>query len=100
MLLNVNFFLALLKSRSFTVVRRILGIKTVKSLERSHHIVRNLVYVFQKFGKKYRSKYHNAAQHVLSQSIVRKITRKHRLLQQTSHVMKCDVKNLRNYSHR
>jgi hypothetical protein len=53
--------LALLKSRSLTVVRRILGIKTVKSLETSHHIVRNLVDDFQRIGKKSRSKDHNAA---------------------------------------
>jgi hypothetical protein len=93
-------FLALLKSRSLTVVRRILGIKTVKSLETSHHIVRNLVDVFQRIGKKSHSKDHNAARHVLSQSIVSKITRKHHFLQQTSHLMKCNVKTLRKYSHR
>ena len=54
-------FLALLKSRSLTIVRRILGIKEVKSLETSHNIVRNLVDVFQRIGKKYCSKYRNAA---------------------------------------
>ena len=59
-------FLALSKSRSLIVVRRILGIKTVKSLETSHHIVRNLVDDFQRIGKKSRSKDYNASQHVLS----------------------------------
>jgi hypothetical protein len=39
-------FFSLLKSRSLTVVKRILGIKIVKSLETNHHIVRNLVDVF------------------------------------------------------
>jgi hypothetical protein len=90
----------LLKSRSLTVVRRILGIKIVKSLETSHHIVRNLVDDFQRIGKKSHSKDRNAARHVLSQSIVSKITRKHRFLQQTSHLLKCNVKTLRKYSHR
>jgi hypothetical protein len=93
-------FLALLKSRSLTVVRRILGIKTVKSVETSHHIVRNLVDDFQRIGKKSHSKDRNAARRVLSQSIVSKITRKHHFLQQTSHLLKCNVKTLRKYSHR
>jgi hypothetical protein len=93
-------FLSLLKSRSLTVVRRILGIKTVKSVETSHHIVRNLVDDFQRIGKKSHSKDHNAARRVLSQSIVSKITRKHHFLQQTSHLLKCNVKTLRKYSHR
>jgi hypothetical protein len=56
----MSIFLALLKSRSLTIVRRILGIKTIKSLEKSHDIVRNLVDDFQKFGKKSRSKDRNA----------------------------------------
>jgi len=36
-------FLSLLKYRCLTVVRRILGIKTVISVETSHHIVQNIV---------------------------------------------------------
>jgi hypothetical protein len=36
-------FLALLKSKSLIVIRIILEIKTTKSLETSHDIVRNLV---------------------------------------------------------
>jgi hypothetical protein len=51
----------------------------------SHHIIRNLVYDFQRIGNKYHSKDCNASQHVLSQSIVSKIRRKHHFLQQTSH---------------
>ena len=92
-------FLALLKYRSLTVVRRVLGIKIVKSVEKSHHIVRNLVNDFQIIGKKSHSKDRNATRHVLSQSIVSKIMKKHCFLQQTSHLMKCNVKTLRKYSH-
>jgi hypothetical protein len=87
-------FLSLLKSRSLIVVRRILGIKIVKSSETSNHIVRILVDVFHKIGKKTHSQDHNATQHVLSQSIVSKITRKHCFLKQTSHLIKCNVKTL------
>jgi hypothetical protein len=58
------------------MVRRILGIKIVKILETSQHIVINIVDDFQIIGKKYRSKYHNVSRHVLSQLIVSKITRK------------------------
>ena len=54
-------FLALLKYRSLNVVRRILGIKTVKIVETSHHIVRNLVDDFQIIGRKSCSKDHNAS---------------------------------------
>jgi hypothetical protein len=52
-------FLSLLKYISFTIVMIILGIKIVKSVETSHHFVRNLVDVFQRIGKKCRSKYCN-----------------------------------------
>jgi hypothetical protein len=55
---------------------------------------------FQKIGKKTRSKDYNATQHVLSQSIVSKITRKHHFLKQTSHLMKCNIKTLQKYSNR
>jgi hypothetical protein len=54
-------FFSLLKSRTLTIVRRILGIKTVKSLETSDRIIRNLVDDFQKFGNKSCSKDNNAA---------------------------------------
>jgi hypothetical protein len=90
----------LLKSISLSVVRRILDIKTIKSVETSHHIVQNLVDDFQRIGKKSCSKDKNAARRVLSQSIVIKITRKHCLLQKTSHLLKCNVKTLRKCSHR
>jgi hypothetical protein len=92
--------LALLKSRSLNVIRRILGIKKFKSLETSHDIVRHLVDDFQRIGNKSRSKDHNAARRIFPQSIVSKIIRKHHFLQQTSHLMKCNVKTLRKYYHR
>lgn len=57
---------SLLKSRSLTVARIILGIKTIKGLETSNHIAKILVDAFQKLGRKTCSKDHNVAQHVLS----------------------------------
>ena len=42
--------LSLLKSRCLVVVRKILGIKTIRLSETSNHIVRNLVDAFQKIG--------------------------------------------------
>jgi hypothetical protein len=62
---NCQLLLSLLKYRSLTVVRRFLGIKIVKSVETSHHIVRNLVYDFQRIGMKSSSKDHNVARRVL-----------------------------------
>ena len=53
-------FLALLKSRILTVVRRILGIKTIKILETRHNIVGNLQDYFQKKSECSRSKDCNA----------------------------------------
>ena len=67
--------LSLLKSRCLAVVRKILGIKTVRGSETSNHIVRNLVDAFQKIGRKTHSKDCNATRRVLSESIVSKITR-------------------------
>ena len=96
----MSIFLALLKSRSLIVVRIISSIKIVKILETSHHIVRNLIDCFQRNGNKYRSIDCNPAQRVLSRSIVSKITIKHYFLQQTLHLIKCNVKTLRKYSHR
>jgi len=63
-------FFDLLKSRSLTSFRRILGIQTVKSLETSHDIVRKLLYAFQKIGNKYCSKDRNPTLHVLLQSML------------------------------
>ena len=70
----MSIIFSFVKSRSLTTVRRILGIKIVKHLETSHHIVRNLVDSFQKIGNKSHSKYCNVARCVLSQSIDNKIS--------------------------
>ena len=66
---------SLLKSRCLVVVRKILGLTTIRGSKTSNHIVRNLVDTFQKIGRKTHSKDRNAAQRVLSESIVSKITR-------------------------
>ena len=83
-----------------TVVGIILGIKTVKSLETSHHIVRNLVDAFQKNGKKTHSKDRNATRCVFSQSIISNITIKQPFLKQTSHILKCNIKTIQKYSNK
>jgi hypothetical protein len=83
-----------------TIVRRLLGTKTIKSSETSHHIDRNLVGSFQRIGRKYCSKDPNSSRRVFSQSIIINIIRKNCFLQQTSHLMKCNIKTLRNYSNR
>ena len=44
-------FLSLLKSRSFSIGRRILDIKTLKNTESSSHIVKSLVRAFTSIGK-------------------------------------------------
>ena len=90
--------MSLLKSRCLAIVRKILGIKIVRGSETSNHIVRNLVDAFQKIGRKTRSKYHNAARRILSESVVSKITRQRCLLKETSNLIKCNVKTLRKYS--
>ena len=57
-----------------TVVRRNLRINMINSSEPSSHVVRSLVYAFSTIGKKSRSKDHNVAHRVLSQSIMNKKT--------------------------
>ena len=80
------------KSRSLTAVRRILGIKIVKSVETSHHIVINRVDDFQIIGKKYHFKDYIVARCILSQSIVSDITRNHHFLQKKSPLeMQCQT---------
>ena len=68
-------FLALLKSHSLVVVRRLLGIKIVRILDTSNHVVRNLQYGFNTIGKSTHSKDHNVACLVLSESILTKCIR-------------------------
>ena len=45
-------FLALLKSRNMATVRRNLGIRTMKNIESSNHIVKSLAAAFASIGKK------------------------------------------------
>ena len=63
-------FLSLIKSMSFAICRRILGIKTLINTESSSHIVKSLVKAFTLIGKKYRSKDCNIVRRVLAESIV------------------------------
>ena len=63
-------FLALLKSRNMTIVRRNLGIGTLKNIESSNHIVKSLASTFTSIGKKTRSQDCNVPHRVLAESIV------------------------------
>jgi hypothetical protein len=81
------------KSRSLTAVRRILGIKIVKSVETSNHIVQNIVDSFQIIGNNSRSKYCNASQRILSHSNVIKITIKRHFLQKNLSPLKMQCQN-------
>ena len=83
-----------------TVVRRNLRIKMINSFEPSSHVVRSLVDAFSTIGKKYRSKDHNAAHRVLSQSIMNKSTKALHLLKPTSKLVRLDIKALRSYCSR
>ena len=56
-----QFFLALLKSRNMAIVRRKLGIRTLKNIKSSNHIVKCLVVAFTSIGKKSRSQDCNVA---------------------------------------
>ena len=60
-------FLALLKSRNMETVRINLGIRTMKNIESSNHIVKSLVAAFTSIGKKTRSQDCNVARHVLDE---------------------------------
>ena len=90
--------LSLLKSNSLVVVRRILGIKMVRSSDVNNHIVRNLQSAFNAIGKRSRTKDLCAARRVLSESVVSKSTRKRCLLSHTSHVFKLNRKTVKKYS--
>ena len=76
--------LCLLKSNCLVVVRRILGIKMVRSSEANNHIVRNLQSSFNAIGKTSHTKYLCAARRVLSESVVSKSTQQCRLFSHTS----------------
>ena len=80
-----------------TVVRRNLRIMMINSYEPSSHVFRGLVDAFSTIGKKSRSKDHNVARCVLSQSIVNKSTRAFCLLKPTFKLVGFDIKALRRY---
>ena len=77
-------FLSLLKSRNMATVIRNLGIRTMKNIESSNHIVKYLAATFTSIGEKTRSQDCNVACRVLAESIVCRSTRQHRLLKCTS----------------
>ena len=83
-----------------TVVRRNLRINMINNSEPSSHILISLVDAFSTIGKKSRSKYRNAARHVLSQSIMNKRTWALRLLNPTPKLVGLDIKALRRYCSR
>ena len=45
-----QFFIALIKSRSMAIVRRNLGIRTMKNIKSSNHIVKSLATAFTSIG--------------------------------------------------
>ena len=63
-------FLALLKYKNMAVVRRNLGITTVKNIESSNQIVKSLAAAFTSIGKKTLSQDYNATRCILVESIV------------------------------
>ena len=90
--------LCLLKSNCLVVVRRIMGINMVRSLEANNHIVRNIQSTSNAIGKTSHTKYLYAAHHVLSESVVSKSTWQRRLLSQTSQILKLNRKIVLKYS--
>ena len=59
-------FLALLKCRNMSTVRKKLGIITLKNIESSNHIVKSLADAFTSIGKKTHSQEYNVARRVLA----------------------------------
>ena len=98
--INVDHFLLLLKYRCIIIGGRNLRIKIINNYKPSSHIVISLVDAFNTIQKKSRSKYLNAARCVLSQSIMNKSTRAHRLLKPTSKLVGLDTKALHRYCSR
>ena len=91
-------FLALIKSRSMTIVRRNWGIRTLKNIESSNHIVKPLAVAFTSIGKKTRSQDYNVARCVLAKSIVCRSTRQRCLLKCTSQIVPLHQKTVKKYS--
>ena len=91
-------FLALLKSRNMATVRRNLGIRTMKNIESSNHIVKSRAATFTSIGKKTHSQDCNVVHRVLAESIVCRSTRQRRLLKCTSQIVPLHPKTLKKYS--
>lgn len=89
-------FLSFLKSRSFLISRRILGIKTLKNIESSSHKVKYLAKSFTSISKKYHSKDCNITRHVLVESIVSRRTRQCHLVKCTQKIVNLNPKTLKN----
>ena len=75
-------------------VRRNLGIRTMKNIESSNHIVKSLGATFTSISKKTHSKDYNVARHVLAESIVCRSKGQRRLLKCTSQIMPLHPKML------
>ena len=75
-----------------------MGIKTLRNIESSSHIVKSLVRAFALIGKKYRSKDCNIARRVLAESIVNRSTRQRHLIKCTSEIVNLNPKTLKKYS--
>ena len=80
------------------IVRRNLGIRTMKNIKSSNHIVKSLATAFTSIGKKTRSQDCNVARRVLAESIVCRSTRQRRLLKCTSQIVPFHPKTLKQYS--
>ena len=76
-------FLSLLKSRNMATARIKLGIRTLKNIKSSNHIVKYLAVAFTSIGKKTHSQGCNVARCVLAESIVSRSTRQRCLLKCT-----------------
>ena len=77
------------------IVRRNLGITTMKNIESSNHIVKSLDAVFTSIGKKTHSQDCNVACRVLAESIVCRSTRQFRLLKCTSQIVPLHPKTIK-----
>ena len=70
----------------------------MKNIESCNHIVKSLAAAFTSIGKKTRLQDCNVARHVLSESIICRSTRQHRLLKCTSQFVPLHPKTLKKYS--
>ena len=91
-------FLAFLKYRNMGTVRINLGIRTMKNIKSSNHIVKSLATAFTWIGKKTRSQDCNVAHRVLVESIVCRSTGQRCLLKCTSQIVPLHPKTLKKYS--